>query len=218
MRASTTSSSSALVGLIVIGLAVPVLAAPRPRDDDGFQPHYQRAAQLYNDGRFFEALQELEAAYKIRQWPRLLYNIAQTHRKLGNAREALGYYERYLQADPDAKPEIRAEVEEHIARLRGTLPPEAPAVEPPPRPAATPRPAPPASPAASVSPAPLDRPQVVGAAPAMAERTPVWRRWWLWTTVSLVAAGAAAGIGLGLALRPSGPPDPSGVEIRTPSF
>jgi tetratricopeptide (TPR) repeat protein len=77
--------------------------------------HYQRGTGFYNLGRFEEALNEYEAAYLLVQDPPFLFNIAQCHRKLGNNKEALGFYRSYLRVAPDAP--NRTEVQKRIAEL-----------------------------------------------------------------------------------------------------
>jgi hypothetical protein len=53
-------------------------------------------------------------------------------------------------------------------------------------------------PAPVVAPAPTAPPP-----PTHAERpTPVYKKWWLWTIVGVVVAGAAVGLGVGLGLPP----------------
>lgn len=112
MKRSTFSAS--LLLLLLTSLPAPVRGEP-----DRFTAHYQRAANLYTSQRYREALRELEAAYALQPFPRLLYNLGQVHRKLHQPQQALSYYELYLRTEPDLQPARRSEVEAYIAQLGG---------------------------------------------------------------------------------------------------
>jgi tetratricopeptide (TPR) repeat protein len=77
--------------------------------------HANRGTNLYNLGRFSEALAEYEAAYLAIQDPPFLFNIAQCHRKMGKNKEALDSYRTYLRVAPEAP--NRTEVQKHISEL-----------------------------------------------------------------------------------------------------
>lgn len=77
--------------------------------------HYNKGTSFYNLGRFQDALAEYEAAYLAVQDPPFLFNIAQCHRKMGNNRDALGFYRSYLRVAPSAP--NRAEVQKRISEL-----------------------------------------------------------------------------------------------------
>lgn len=79
---------------------------------------------------YAEALHELEAAFAMRQPPRLLYGLATVHRKLGHAAEALGYYQRYPVAEANPDPAVVAEVQGAIAQLKPLVAPPPPAPPP----------------------------------------------------------------------------------------
>ncbi len=55
---------------------------------------------------------------------------------------------------------------------------------------------------------PLPRPSLALAPPLVAEKpapraTPLYKKWWLWTTIAVAAAGTAIGLGVGLSSSPS---------------
>ena len=83
-----------------------------------FRDRYELAVSKYNAGDFATAAQEFEAAYNLKPVPRLLFNIAQAHRKQDHLTESINYFERYLEADPQIKPEVRAEVLAYRAELK----------------------------------------------------------------------------------------------------
>src|SRR5205823_2127459 len=80
-----------------------------------------KAVELYKAEEFEDAIKEFQAAYALRQLPKLLLNIAQAHRKLGRAKEALGFYEFYLRVEPSPKAELKAELEAYITQTRAML-------------------------------------------------------------------------------------------------
>jgi tetratricopeptide (TPR) repeat protein len=186
---------------LLLCLAQPAGARPMQGAEDTFQVRYDRSRALYQQGRYEECISELQAAYKLRQLPRLLVNIGHAYRKLGRAREALSHYQLYLQVEPDPRPEIRADVERGMAQARALLQ----ATEPPapPAPHASP-PAPPA-PGAQAVPALALRPEVQ-TAPAP---QPVYKKWWFWTALggaAVVAAGVTAGVTVSVLGRRDGAP------------
>ncbi len=91
---------------------------PAKPPDGAAQIATRRTAQgtsYYNLARYKDALGEYEAAYLTIPEPALLYNIAQCHRKLGNRKEALGFYKSYLRTAPGAS--NRADVKRLVAEL-----------------------------------------------------------------------------------------------------
>lgn len=110
---------------------------------------YKEGRKAYDLGRFEEAIRRFSAAYEAKPAAELLFNIAQSHRMLGQCDKALFFYRRYLRVDPSTK--IRDEIEGRILELETDCkPPEQP--EPPrearpaPPPDAAPPPEPPPTP------------------------------------------------------------------------
>jgi hypothetical protein len=100
-----------------------LLGAATARAQDPFADHYERASALYAGEAYADALKEYEAAYALRQPTRLLFDLARTHRKLGNARNALAYYQKFLAAEPEPEPAMRAEADAACAQLAQLVPP-----------------------------------------------------------------------------------------------
>jgi tetratricopeptide (TPR) repeat protein len=183
----------------VLILAVPARGqSPAEREA---REHYAAGQKLFDQARYSDALTEFQQSYALSKYPALIYKIALCQDQLGRTNEALESYEAYLKADPESS--RRAGVEERISKLRASLPQAAPPAgaeqrapggTSPPRAVEQPaeQPAPstgPGSPAQSISstkPAP--------------QPTPVYKKWWLWTIVGVVAVGAAVGIGVGVTL------------------
>lgn len=90
-------------------------------EEQEFRQHYEQALSLYEQRDYQAALGEWQKAYAIRQLPRLLLNLGQTYRKLGRAREALGYYELYLRVEPNPEPQLKAELDQYIVQTRAML-------------------------------------------------------------------------------------------------
>jgi len=129
-------------------------------------------------GQFKEALGEFEQAYKLSPHPLLLFNIAQAERLAGERDRALATYTAYLQAVPDAP--NRSDVEAFVAEL--SRPAEPVRLE-----------------------RPVDR-QPDAATRAIYVKTPqpVYKKWWLWTSVGVVVVGAVV-VGAVVGTRPHDP-------------
>ena len=159
-----------LLALFVTALAFRVAAADDAATRNA-KRHFERGQTLYTLTKFREALDEYQQAFDARPIPDFLFNIGQCYRNLGDYDAAIFSYKKYLAAAPDAP--NRAQVEQLIVDLQARKDQEDArrlAPQPPP-----PRiPAPP--------------PAVAVAAPPPAH--PIYTRWWFWTGIGVVAAGA----------------------------
>jgi tetratricopeptide (TPR) repeat protein len=72
------------------------------------QTRMEHATELYQQGKFAEALSELTIAYTLDPRPEMLYAIGQMHVQLGHCPEAILFYERFLSTKPDAVPAAAA--------------------------------------------------------------------------------------------------------------
>jgi tetratricopeptide (TPR) repeat protein len=88
--------------------------------------HYRRATKAYDIGQYDEAIREFGEAYKIKDDPTILYNLAQAHRLAGHREEALRTFRMFLLKVPDTP--YRADAEARIAELQKAAP--APQIEP----------------------------------------------------------------------------------------
>ena len=145
MNRRTRGPSLLLLGAAALALGVPAgtraQTAPVPADpaaaptaapppapgalDAEFEQHLTRAADLTRTERYAEALGAWDAAYKLRQRPSLLLEIARAHRCLGNAQEASKAYRRYLTAEPNPPADARTEAEQSLSQLERLLNPGA---------------------------------------------------------------------------------------------
>ncbi len=121
-------------GILTIVCAAALLAASGARAQNGnadnAQAHFDRGAKLYNLGHFQDAIGDFEKAYDLDPSPIFLFNIAQSHRQLGNKERALFFYRRYLEQAPKAA--NREDVERRIKDLQASVQQEAEAKQKPP--------------------------------------------------------------------------------------
>lgn len=68
----------------------------RTADQEAADRHFKTGVTRFNEGKFGEALDEFERAYKISPHPLVLYNIAGCLRELGRYGEAVKHYKRFL--------------------------------------------------------------------------------------------------------------------------
>jgi hypothetical protein len=136
--------------------------------------HFMAATEALKTGDPARAAREFEAARRITRDPQLLFNIAEAHRKAGDAKAALQSYRGYLAATPGAPD--REDVEKTIRELEAELKPKTAAAAP----AAT---------ATAVSPEALKL--GAGSAPKSAESNRL--KLAAWITASAAVAFAATG-------------------------
>lgn len=158
-------------------------------DPRAARQHFDAGSKLYDLGKYRDAAHEYEEAYQAKSDPALLFNIGQAYRAAGNNGEAVTAYKSYLRRVPDAP--NRVEVEGHIARLQKLLDEQRATQQSPPTGTLAPT-----APSPPVATTPTTNAQLT-AAPRVeqTERTPLYKKWWLWTAV-----GGAIVVGAGVAL------------------
>ena len=166
-----------------------------------FDQQLQMAAAHYEQGRYQDSILALQNAYELQPLPRLLCNIGQAYRKLGNHRAAVAQYDLCLKSDPEIDPTYRAEVESYIAERRQTW-------------AAKSRAGATESPKAGSGTPPVDKGAVTQPCSSPTAQTPVYKKWWLWTIVGVVVAGGAVGLGVGLTQRQAAPMPTPFIEVK----
>ncbi len=163
-------------------MAAPVQAADRSKARDA----YTSASNHYNLSEFAEALRDFKEAYRNFADPTILFNVAQCQRQLGAKQEAVYSYRAYLREATD--PPNRAEVQQLIASLESALREEASSKARPPGGTLPPEDATPAQHSEVTAPIAVAQPTTapavtvdLGAPIPVATRTPVYKKWWLWT-------------------------------------
>ncbi|GAC1421259.1 MAG: hypothetical protein NVSMB57_14880 [Actinomycetota bacterium] len=172
--------------MLVASLLCVVAPPAQAEDKAAARAAYAEGRRDYDLNEFTPALEAFKRAYLAYEDPVFLFNIAQCHRQLGNRQEAIKFYRSYLRNSPEA--DNREEVNATFARLQAELAQEKQLAA-----SAT-------TAAKSVEPSQsleASTPMVATAVPPP-RRTPMYKRWWLWTVVGVVAAGAATGLALGL--------------------
>src|SRR5258706_1007612 len=102
---------------IAISLLVWCCAAPRAFAGDdraSAREHFLKGTKAFDLGLFDDAIRDYTEAYKLRDDPALLYNIAQSHRLAGHKAESLHFYKIYLSKIPHApnRDEVIAKIDE----------------------------------------------------------------------------------------------------------
>lgn len=166
--------------------------------------HYEAGKQFYQNSDYTSALREFSAGYRLDPRPAFLINLGQCYRKLNQLVRARDMYQRYLNvAATDATQRTRIQaivaeldglIAEHLAQVEA--PSAADALIPRPAQASTVKPT-------AITPTPAPAPTDVAPQP-VAQKKPIYKKWWFWTTLVL-SAGAVAGITVGViyATRPS---------------
>ena len=178
-----------------------LLASATALAADDAKAHYQKATAHFAVGEYHDAALEYEEAFKLKQDPAILFNAAQSFRLAGDNQQALLLYNNIIKLYPSTQ--YAKDSKERIEKLAqsGTSPPAA-AAAPTAPPAAAPPPVTPIPPPAPVTAAPP--PAIEPAAPptgasatvisspppSTSEAHPIYTRWWFWTAIGVVAAGA----------------------------
>lgn len=197
-------SNFSLISLLA--LCCWLLASGVAPGKETFQQSYAQGVDLYQKGQYQQALEAFKAAYALKQVPMVLINLAQTHLKLQQPKEALQHCELYLLADPNPQPAVRTRLEGYMTRARSMLPPPpGPPGPPAPLPPAPPAPLPPAPAPTIVRPLASSLPALrltpTGTIPPPA--APLYRRAWFWSVMGVIVAG---GVVTGAVLATRGAP------------
>src|SRR4051794_20096441 len=81
--------------------------------------HFDLAKRYFQVDEYRKAIDEFKAAHIEEPDPAFLYNIAECYRRLGQAREALTYYRRFLSLSPP-NAASRAIAERRIAEIEAS--------------------------------------------------------------------------------------------------
>src|SRR5215212_10871269 len=110
--------SLATLALLTVALAPTPAFADSEAEARALQL-FEQSADRYRQGRFREAVELLQEAYRLSPEAVLLYNLGRAYEGLGDTAGALDAYTRYLAADPNAAD--RASIESRVATLKRQL-------------------------------------------------------------------------------------------------
>jgi len=83
--------------------AIAVAGGSASADDRAVaREHFQKGSKAFELGLYDEAIAEYTAAYKAKDDPSILYNMAQAHKLAGHTADALRFYRMFLIKEPDA--------------------------------------------------------------------------------------------------------------------
>jgi tetratricopeptide (TPR) repeat protein len=97
-------------------ILIALLLAAAPDNTAQAREHFKSAQLHYSLGEFEAAVKDFREAYRLRQEPAILFNVAQSYRQLHKYSDAYFYYRQYLSQKPDAA--NREEVESLIAQVQ----------------------------------------------------------------------------------------------------
>ncbi len=95
-------------------------APPSSAMEDRARAYFMLGRSHYDAGEYEEAVEQFEAAYEIAPRPELLYNLYQSHQRLGQLEPAIDYLERYLEEgeiDDQERPLLEARLANHREAL-----------------------------------------------------------------------------------------------------
>jgi tetratricopeptide (TPR) repeat protein len=191
------------VGCLVALLMLAGAGAAHAEDD------VAKAKKLFASGsrhfdlsEFDAALRDFKEAYRLKDDPVFLFNIGQCHRALHQPEDAILAYRSFLRRRPDTP--NRADVEQKIVALEQ---------EQREKEAQKKRDADAAAAAAAAAAPTAPAVEHIVAPPP--KKTPVYKKWWLWTAVAggVVAIGLGVGLGVGLTRGRSTPSSLPGVSF-----
>lgn len=93
--------------------------APQTEDQLKAQQHFQRAKELYSQGKYTDAVHELELAKSLDPKAKdLVFNLGIVHEKLGRYDEAIAFFRQYMEMEGVTAQE-RTKAETNIKRIEG---------------------------------------------------------------------------------------------------
>jgi tetratricopeptide (TPR) repeat protein len=160
---------------------------------------YQAGDAAYRKGQYQLAAQRFEQAYLIANFPTILFDVGQSYRRwyetehnMTHLRKAIAAYRGFVSQAPTAAQ--RPVAQKFLALLELELADKVSKVEDEP---AAPPPAP-AAPAPVIAPTPTVT--ALATSKPATDKSPVYKKWWLWTAVGAGAVAIALGVNLGVGL------------------
>ncbi len=182
----------ALLLTLTLGVALPARAqTDAPHTTRATRDKEMAARKAFASGDWDRALDLFSDLYAETLHPVYLRNIGRCHQKKREPQKAIDAFQDYLAKNKHLGPGERPEIEGYIAEMERLRDEQARAAQaqaaPAPSPVTAPLPPPHAEPAGP--PAPI----VVAPAPPSVDE-PLYKKWWLWTAVGAVVAGAVVAV------------------------
>ena len=120
------------IALLLVALGQLAAAQEQPDvdpDTAAARRHFKSGLELYNNGRYIDAIHEFAQANLIKAAPAFDYNIARCLERLEKWEDAAVAYEKYIQGSPGAKD--LEDTRQRVAVLRSRVPAKSTQVEPP---------------------------------------------------------------------------------------
>jgi hypothetical protein len=151
-----------------------------------------KAREAFAAGRYDQALDLFAKLYAETLHPVYLRNIGRCHQKMREPQKAIDAFTDYLAKSKKIPPDERTEVEGYIKEMEALRDEQAKAAAPPPQPVPV-TPVPPAPPPAPV-PTETASSTLVAQPAAPPSASPIYKKWWFWTAIGVVAAGTVAAV------------------------
>ncbi len=149
---------AAAIAVVAAGAIAGPVAPPAFADPARARAHFDLGKRYFEVDEYGKAIEEFKAAHVEEPDPAFLYNIAECHRHMGQNKEALVFYRRFLLLSPPNAP-ARPSVEKRVAALQAAM---RGAADAPPAPGAA------SGPAGAPAPAGAAAPEARASAPAPA--------------------------------------------------
>ena len=88
---------------LFLGASAPQTAFAQEDSMTRARTHYEKGRRFFKEGRYDDALRELDKAYRLDPSESLVFNIARVHEERGDLISAVRYYKSYLAINPRAK-------------------------------------------------------------------------------------------------------------------
>jgi hypothetical protein len=200
---SILSAAATRVSVLLTAGVIVVLVASQAHAQSADRTEI-KARESFAAGRYDEALTLFAKLYAETLHPVYLRNIGRCQQKMREPQKAIDTFRDYIAKSRKMSHEERMEIEGFIKEMealregqakQGDTSSGAPTGGPPPRAQTTTSPStiPSASPVTTVSNPPPPQPQanLLVAKPApVDEEAPLYKKWWFWTGIGVVAAGA----------------------------
>jgi len=112
------SPHASLFAFFLIVAAAAVAEAGDKDAEKAAAGHFHKGKALVQEGKYDEAVAELEASYELNPLPIVIYNLAVIFDKQGHPDKAIDHYKRYLAESEDLPEETKAKVTIRIEKLR----------------------------------------------------------------------------------------------------